>query len=205
MMLEILMILVPAGFILLYDGWRKRRRKGYFAHSPIGAWMLAILPFYPLFLQLEGLMEEPMGGVKIAIILGGVVAIIGGIIYKTYYEITHRRVNIHNIRKSEMEKLLERLLTKHNVSFEKDPDLTGKRTYTFDDSKGKITLETHLASNDHQVVTFSKINEIPKGPEVLEDLKEEVVELERSFSKTLGIAEILSGIALIGIAAALIV
>ncbi len=43
MMLELMMLLVPAGFILLYDGWRKRRKKEYFVHSPLTSWLLAIL------------------------------------------------------------------------------------------------------------------------------------------------------------------
>ena len=53
---------------------------------------------------------------------------------------------------------------------------------------------------NHQVLTLAKISEIPMGRELMEDLKEEVMEVDRTFSKTLGVAEMITGIALLSFA-----
>ena len=200
MLLELMVLLVPGGVILLYDGWRKRRKKEYFVHSPVSSWLLGLLPFYPLYFQLDSLLGTGLDGSKILLVLGFLIVILGAIIFKTYYEITHRRINIHNMDKGQVKKLLEKLMTKHRISFEKDSEPSGKVKYTFEDTKGKITLEPHLTGGNHQVLTLAKISEIPKGHELMEDIKEGVMEVDRTFSKTLGVAEMVTGIALLSLA-----
>ena len=200
MLLELMVLLVPGGVILLYDGWRKRRKKEYFVHSPLSSWLLGLLPFYPLYFQLDSLLGTGLDGSEILLVLGFLIVILGAIIFKTYYEITHRRINIHNMDKGQVKKLLEKLMTKHRISFEKDSEPSGKVKYTFEDTKGKITLEPHLSGGNHQVLTLAKISEIPKGHELMEDIKEGVMEVDRTFSKTLGVAEMVTGIALLSLA-----
>ena len=204
MLLELMVLLVPGGVILLYDGWRKRRKKEYFVHSPLSSWLLGLLPFYPLYFQLDSLLGTGLDGSEILLVLGFLIVILGAIIFKTYYEITHRRINIHNMDKGEVKKLLEKLMTKHRISFEKNSEPSGKVKYTFEYTKGKITLEPHLSGGNHQVLTLAKISEIPMGRELMEDLKEEVMEVERTFSKTLGVAEMVMGIAFLSFALLLV-
>lgn len=165
---------------------------------------LGLLPFYPLYFQLDSLLGIGLDGSEILLLLGFLIVILGAIIYKTYYEITHRRINIHNMDKGEVKKLLEKLMTKHRISFEKDSELSGKAKYTFEDTKGKITLEPHLSGGNHQVLTLAKITEIPMGRELMEDIKEEVMEVERTFSKTLGVAEMAMGIAFLSLSLLLV-
>ena len=196
-MTELAVILAPAGAALLYTGLKKRINKAYFLHNTLTLWLFAAVSASVWFFQtVEMFQQNPDTGQRIFAV-GVLIAAAAIGLRRTRDERRRRKLSIHNMDKGDLKKLLESLLEKYRIAYQRTTGDAGMTEYSFPESDGKITVKPHFAGSQHQVLTVEKIDEVPDGVELVEDLKTEVADVERPMSKTLGLYEIVMGTGLL--------
>lgn len=190
--LDLYLLAFFGGAIFLVNGFRKRQRKDVFLHGSISEMLMGLISLLPVLFSAERLLEFELQNSEIAFLIGVGAVMIAALIYKFRYEMTHRKMSIHNLPADEVETILKAQLGKYKVDYAYEA-MAGKRIFDFPEEKGKITVESHFISADHQVVTFSKTNHIPSFDDIFEDLKAESDKRERPISKTLGLLEFVFG------------
>ena len=196
---DLIILLTAGGAGLLYTGLKKRINKEYFVHNSLVLWLLGILSLLTWLSDMTEFIGEELNQRHITLLLLVFVGLIGVVVWRGLADRNQRKINIHDMDKQDVMVILERLMVKYSLAYEKQLNFGGAMEYTFKDAGGKITIKPHTANRNHQVVTIEKIKKIPDGRELFEVLKNEITDFERPISNALGIYEIATGTVLLGV------
>ncbi len=195
--IDLYIILFFGGGILIVNGIRKRQRKDLFLHGSISWILIAFLSLLPLLYNLERRMEFPMRTVDMVFIGVVIVGFIITMITRFRQEMTQKKMNIHNMTTDEVEKIIQEGLEKYNVDYKYEKAAGKRGIFNFPDSKAEIEVHSHYITAEHQRVTFSKTNQIPRFEDIFDGLNEESEKRERPISKSLGLLDIAFGSSLL--------